>query len=711
MQRLTESKLGVLLGCLLGIVWIASMSIADASPCTLPPVLWSLALIVLVALICIGAGMKVVRLPLAAWLSLGIGVYFLVRACMGFSLMENWADCGLILGGMVFYMAGIYCGQLHSSRGEAIVLTIAILLNIFFMYHLQDESVSLNWVGRADTGLAGPNTRNTSLFVYKNFSGLFLTLAGALMLWRSILNGKITLKNSVFLLIGLAGISVSFFCDTRQVWVVLPITLLLGWILWLVNSLYANKPISWGIIVGGIAILVGVCVVIYDFLVGHDMAELFFSVDTHIRAFIWDCICDVAYNAPLYGYGPGGSTWEIVPTYREASLPNYAHNEYVQAWADYGLIGLGLMVATILLHVVEGFRALASDTLDKARRVKIAVAMVCLLTLSATAMGDYVWHSFALVSMTAFACGTLVSPVARPPMSLFSRRNWAPGQAPSPRPIRAENHCGKVVLLASGLALLTALCKLSNTLTPACLAQYKLDAMIHSGASADEQRRLLMDIVRSYPDSRITDHYIQLAPTTTPDWSLYTEEELDVVRDKGLMIELSEPDWTVYEQALRAVLAANSRQLFAATALGQVLDKQSRFEEAELIFRTYYPADGPDNRQISCWATIYTAHLQQWGHSLLLTDDLSKAWSMLDYADKLAKKTGYIPSSHHNYRSNRREKIGTGILPRQQALQRGYAKELAVLRYINPPKDDSWMQPMQPGGKPALYQRYQIPKK
>ena len=50
MQRLTESKLGVLLGCLLGIVWIASMSISDASPCTLPPVLWSLALIVLVAL-------------------------------------------------------------------------------------------------------------------------------------------------------------------------------------------------------------------------------------------------------------------------------------------------------------------------------------------------------------------------------------------------------------------------------------------------------------------------------------------------------------------------------------------------------------------------------------------------------------------------------------------------------------------------------------
>ena len=100
--------------------------------------------------------------------------------------------------------------------------------------------------------------------------------------------------------------------------------------------------------------------------------------------------------------------------------------------------------------------------------------------------------------------------------------------------------------------------------------------------------------------------------------------------------------------------------------------------------------------------------MQQWGHSLLLTDDLSKAWSLLDYADKMAKKTGYIPGGdYRSYLGSRWNKINQI----ERAQQRGYAKDLAALQYINPPKDDSWMQPMQPNGKPALYQRYQTPKK
>ncbi|MDO5469895.1 MAG: O-antigen ligase family protein [Akkermansia sp.] len=701
MQRLTESKPGLILGILLAVMWIASMSIADSSPCTLPPLLWGLALVVLAALVCLAIGYKVVRLPFTAWLSLAAGGYFLARALTGFSVTDNWSDTGLILGAFVFYLAGVYSGQQNNSRGTAIVLSLAILLNIFYMWLLQDESISLNWAGRADIGLAGPCSRNTSLFVYKNFAGLFFTLAGALLLWRVVLSETKGLKIILPLLIGAGSIAASFFCGTRQIWVVLPLTLLIGWILWLIVGLYAAKPLHWGILAGGISFLIGGAICVYDFLFGHSISEQIFSINTHLRAGIWDYICDVAHKAPLYGYGPAGSTWEIVHFYNQGALPNYAHNEYVQAWADYGIIGLGLMLGILILHLIEGFRALASDTLPHARRVKVVLALICLLTISVSAAGDYVWHSFALVSMTAFACGTLASPYARPRLRLFDRRNWAPGHAPALNPVRAETRCGKALVLALGLVLLTALGKLGNTLTPFWQAERHFDRMIAAGATPEQQRDHLMSVILSYPDSRIADYYVLLAQTTEPDWSMYTEEQLRELKLNNLISHIPEPDWKAYERGLRATLAANPRQLCIAATLAQLLSKQSRFEEAEQLFRNHYPGDGPDNKALASWGTFYAAHLQRWGQHLLSTPDgTEKAYSMLTYAANIAKKTGYVVGRH--FRRDR-----TCNITRLQAFQRGYARDLQVLRYIDPPKDDSWMQPLTQGGKPALYQRYQ----
>ena len=43
MKRLTESKLGLILGIVLAMVWIASMSVADSNVCTAAPLLWDCA--------------------------------------------------------------------------------------------------------------------------------------------------------------------------------------------------------------------------------------------------------------------------------------------------------------------------------------------------------------------------------------------------------------------------------------------------------------------------------------------------------------------------------------------------------------------------------------------------------------------------------------------------------------------------------------------
>ena len=680
MKRLTESKLGLILGIVLAMVWIASMSVADSNVCTAAPLLWVLFGVVLAAAVGIAAGLKVVRLPLTAWLSLGIGAYFLGRSICGFSLTDNWENTVLILGGFVFYMAGVYCGQAESSKGCTAVLCVALLLNILYFFLLKNSELSLHWVGRADTGLAGPNTRNTTLFVYKNFAGLFLAGGGMLLLWRALWRGNPGLRELPAILTGAASVAISLFCNTRAPWLVLPLMFVAGWVLWLIVRVYEQRPIGWGIIFGGALLFVLLSIAVYDFLFASTIKDLIADADSHLRYHVWDYVSRQAHNAPPWGFGPAGATWHIVHEYHEWYLPNYAHNEYVQCWADYGIIGIGCMLLLSGMHTVQGFVTLACEKTGPERRVRTAMALLLLCVLFAAAATDYVWHSFALVALTAFTCGTLASPHPTTGESIFRKRNWAPGCTPPYQPVKAETRVGRVLVSAAGLALAAALCQMAATLTPAWKKQLEYDTLVAQGADAATQRELLLNALQEYPYFRLADYYLTLAPGVAPDWA-------------------------AYEQGLHIVLKHNPRQLFTAATLAQVLTKQGKYEEAEQIYRSYYPGDGPDNRSLNCWATHYAANLQQWGHSLLATPGgINKAYSILTYADNIAKKQGYLPWLTYRVGTHTWTPGGTDA---QKAAQKSYKQDLKLLRLINPPKDDSWQEPLTPGGRSALYRRYQ----
>lgn len=658
------------------------MSVADSNACTLAPLLWALSAVAVCGCICIGIGYKVVRLPLTAWLGLLGGGYYLVRAHLGFSQTDNWSDLGIVLGGTIFYVAGLYSGQNRSSRGVALVLSIAILLNITAMVLMQRGDISLNWLGRPDTALTGPNSRNTSLFIYKNFAGLFLSAAGMLLVWRSIWKSTRTCGNILCGATGVIGVAAAFFCNTRVVFIVLPLMFTLGWIFWLIIRLYDKRPLSWGIILGGLVLLTGGCIAVYDFLFERSLLDFISQTDTHLRFLVWDHVCRAAGNAPLWGYGPGGAVWEIVPAYPEGSLPNAAHNEYLQLWADYGLIGLSLALLLLLLHIIQAIRALACDELSEERRLRTALAMLGLGALASAAASDYVWHSFALTAMSAFCCGTMASPIpTAPPRSHRHARHSNTARIG----VRAQGLAGRILIISYGLFLAYCCGRLAHTLTPTWLKQWQYDAMVRQQAAPEEQRRFLLDALQDYPHFRITDHFITLAPR-------------------------QEPDWARYEQGLHTVLAANPRQLYTASILAQILTRQQRFTEAELVYRRYYPGDGPANVQFDQWATFYAAHLQKWGHHVLATtDDIGLAYSILAHAEAIATtKGGYIPGAM--YRSGPRTWTQGGS-DRERALQKSYRRDLQLLHAINPEKNDSWKQPLTPGGKPALYQRYRKTEK
>lgn len=676
-RRLAESRPGLILGTALAAMWIAAMSAVDANACTATPFLWGFIAVIALAVLCILRGYKIVRLPLTSWVSLAAGVYFLVRAANGFSLTDNLADIGLILFAFVYYLAGVYCGQANNNRGTVIVLSVALLLNLLCLWLLRDPQISLHYIGRADIGLFGPHTRNTTLFAYKNFAGLFLALGGGLLLWRCIWRGERNLSTLLQLAVAAGAIIGSFFCSTRVPYAILPLLLIAGWLLWFIQRLYSGRPLSIAMIGTGILLLVAVLIGIYDLFFGNTVLQAIVDIDSHQRFTMWEWVNSVVREAPLHGYGPAGATWYSITICNQYHLMNYAHNEYMQVWTDYGIIGLGLMLLIIVLHIIAGFRGLSADTLPAERRIRLSMALLSLVALCGAAIADYVWHSAALLSMGAFACGTLASPTPVEPRALVRRKKWCSGSSPI-HPVRAESSCGRVIICAGALSLAACMGKLSAILCPPWLAQWQYDAMVARGATTEQRRAHLLQTMLIYPHHRLADHYINLAPKTHPDWH-------------------------AYEQGIRAVLQANPQQLITASMLAQCLGKQARYREAEIVFRTYYPGDGPDNTRLNPWATFYTANLQQWGQAELTKGNLGAALSMLLYAEKMSKMTGYIPHIWH------RGGIKTwGFNTPEQKLHQSVCKTtLHTLRAINPPQDHSWQQPLTPGGKPALYQRYQ----
>lgn len=675
--RYAESWIGKGSALVLALVWIAGMAATDETAVSLLPVLIGTGIALAGGIIGLLAGYRFVKLPWLAWLSLLAGGYYMACAASSYSTVEGWRDAGYVAAALVFYMAGLYAGQGKGSRGIALLLAIALLANAAAAVLMQNGADIL-WLGRPTTGLIGQNSRNTSLFIYKNFSALFALLAGGILFWRAVWKGKTSLTALLGGAAGLGGIALSFSFGSRLPLVAVPLLAVAGWVLWFIIRLYQGEKTGWGTLLTGMGILVATLIALYDFLFGHYILSLFSDVDSHTRFLIWKNICRVLPDAPLMGYGAGASQWEIIPFYEEWNAPNYAHNEYLQLWCDYGSVGIGLALAILLAHTLQGIRQLGAEGIGRSRRVHAAMALLALSGLLLAAITDFVWHHFSLIGMGAFACGVLVSPYPHAPLQLFDRRNWAPGSRPGVRPVRAQGAVGRVLLAVAGLGLLAGMAKLSLTLWPGWQLQWQYDTLVAQGGSADARRELLGKAVELYPDPRIMDAYV-LLPV------------------RGV------PDWPEMERLMRLVLRENPRQLFTVTMLGSVLGRQGRFEEAERLYRQYYPGDGPDNRNLTNWGSYYGLNLLQWGQQALTQGELEKGYSLLNYGTNVCRKQSFYPGTA--YRGGPRCWTEGGNA-RHHTFIRSCTVDLKTLRALGIREDTAWQAPLAPGGKPALYQRY-----
>ena len=694
-KRLVESRVGLLAGVLLMCLWIASMSVVDVLAFTFMPIGLGLLVVMAIVLFAVLFGHKVIALPLVAWITLAVGGYYLYCCSIGCGTVDSWSDAGLVYGALVFYISGIYSGQQSGNRGVILALMLAVFANVGAMLLLENTDCSIRLLGRAEETMCGVNTRNVALFAYKNFSALGLSLVGMLLIWYAVWtwkNGEVNGNRSkndtraiICFAVGLLGVGAAFFCGSRVVWLVVPLLGAVGGALWILHSIYEERSFGIVQILLSSILLLAVLVFIVDCCTEHRMMDAVFNVDSHLRFLIWSEAWRYIVDAPLMGYGPGASQWVMCATYNEWNLPNYVHNEYLQMWLDYGLIGVILMVVLLGVHIVKGVCVIGSENVNFNRRVKVSMSLLCLVSFAAAALTDFVWHNFAFVCMTAFSAGILASPYPKAPLRWFDFRNWAPGSHAGVQPLRAQRG-GMLVLLVilSGVLGWNLACHCVR-LFPGWVANMEYDTMVEKQVSADEKRAYLLEHVYDYPDSRLMDRY--------------------ALAGDGAI------DWLAYERGLEYVLQHNPRQLFTVTLLADVYGRLGKYEEAELLFRRYYPGDGLENTSINSWAVFYATNLYAWAQDEFYKRNYPKALSLYEYA-RLVTNSGQFHREIPNtaYRAGERSWVVGGSKQRKMFLAE-CKRNLKDLQICCDETDDSWMAPMEPGGKPALYsERYRRKK-
>lgn len=666
-KRLTETFAGRMAALLLALIWISSMSMTDINAYSYLPTLAGLVVVVLLALSAMIRGARAVQLSWLAWCSLAIGGYFLARCLCSFDVVSSWREAGLILSCGVFYVAGIYAAQGRSLKPVLGVLLAALLLNMAFFFLMHYTDVPMEWTGRPAFGPGGENHRPVTLFVYKNHAGAFLVLAGMLLVAAALWKGcpkRMLLPAAA----GVAAVILSDSCGTRAVLLLAPIMAAVGWLLWVALKLHDADKIGLGVVLSSVVVLGGIGFGISSLVLDRELASWVMNIDTHSRYSMWGECCRFLHGAPLWGYGAAAVPWLLVPWYEDvSSVINFAHNEYIQVWIDYGLIGLGCMLFILFAHIVRGGYILLSLQTPFRQKLFAALALLAFTACAAASFVDFFWHQVAFATMTAFCAGALASPY---PYERRGRRYR----------VQVQGAAGKGVLAMVGCGAVVCCVWLSSLFAAAWQQQWLFNQLAAGDADADGAQRLAIinALLPQYPSHRLLD-----TAYTLPGLSPWPEEE----------------------QMLKRVLEANPRQLYMAAMLGRLYTEQGRYAEAEATYRRYFPGDGLPKMQNTAWPVFYFYNLILWGQDCWIHGDMPGAYSRMAYAFNMLKNIklhlGATPRySHDAWQST----------PEQQAYWRTYLssrkQDIWALRLHGTQPDDSWMQPMEPGGKPALYRRY-----
>ncbi len=192
--------------------------------------------------------------------------------------------------------------------------------------------------------------------------------------------------------LGVAGLLGAFTVLTGSVAGVLVLAVALGLLVLSAVTRWAGFAVIGGLI--AVSLAVGATTAI---ALGSDLGGLGERAAT--RGELWAAAADLANQEPLHGIGPGQFA-EGNPVSSDADL-RWAHHGYLQAAAEYGVVGL-LLVAALVGWV---WATLWTAATHRPALASLSAAAVTIVGLHASV--DYVWHlpAVLLTTCTLFGAG------------------------------------------------------------------------------------------------------------------------------------------------------------------------------------------------------------------------------------------------------------------------------------------------------------------
>ena len=378
------------------------------------------------------------RICLVATLLLSI--YLAMR--MKLSPVESLAsvDFLILLGSLLVYFITAHFIPGTSQRMAIVIVLLFISLGQVaigvFQFAKDPNFNPLVFGGRGD-----PSQRASGLFVCPNHLAGFLNVVfvfgvsfffwGGLRVWVKVLVGYLTIVALAGLV--LTGSRGGYLSAAAGIAVFAVLSVLA------LRSTLSRQmlPRLMGII-AALVVLAGALAAVSNQSHFLRMRSNTVFVSEDIRFQLWDAAWKQFKLAPVFGTGSRTYLY-FGRTFRSPEVqtdPTFAHNDYLQTLAEYGLVGLGLFLIFIGAHLRHAWKRwrvmvekIASGLPQPADRIEFALQLGGISTIATYAvhsMTDFNLHIPANALLLAFVFGTLATRSMQPgEVSVGWRSRWS----------------------------------------------------------------------------------------------------------------------------------------------------------------------------------------------------------------------------------------------------------------------------------------------
>ncbi len=353
------------------------------------------------------------------------------------ALLRMVLACWIVYGLLVFVITG---------TGERLVFLSILLVGSFvqaafgiFQYMFPDAHPHLGWISElCPERMEGHAFRARGLYYNANHLAWLLNFAGAFALSIGVW-GRVGLWPRVLLLYGAAmffgaGILTQSRGGLIGAGTALAVFLILS-TRGLMLGAWGSRGRMFGLVALAVLVTLGTAWQAYE---SSDLAQyrILKAGEETYRATVWKTAFRQWQSEPLLGTGLGTFT-NFARQYRfraDALDDVFAHNDWVQALAEIGLIGAGLGFCVLLVHLTSGWRSVVVDLRQRIAAggspvsLKAAMQMGAISSLAAFAVHSFFDFNMQVPANALLLCvslAILASPgrrVSSEPVPVFASR-------------------------------------------------------------------------------------------------------------------------------------------------------------------------------------------------------------------------------------------------------------------------------------------------